>query len=90
MMRMSTNAMPHWLAVRWGLCVPNWTKNLIMRAVNKIRPAALPSVAISSARWFSLIWRGVFSVSPRNAECFGMLEWHYEKGKAEMQRTYPS
>ena len=49
------------------MCVPSWTKYRIMSATNRVRPAALPSLAMSSARLFSLSCRGVFSESPRSA-----------------------
>lgn len=67
MIKICVNAIPFWLAVRWGLFSPSWTKNRIMSAMNRISPAALPSFAISSARSFSFDCSGVFSVSPRSA-----------------------
>jgi len=42
-------------------------KNLIMRAVKRIRPASAPSLAMSSAKAFNLACRGVISASPRRA-----------------------
>jgi len=50
-----------------GSPVPNWTKKRIMRAVNKIKPAAPPIFAMSSARSFSFSCNGVESGSPRRA-----------------------
>jgi hypothetical protein len=51
-----------------GSFFASWTINLIMRATKSARPAALPILAINSARAFNLSCNGVFSESVRSAE----------------------
>ena len=76
MMRIWVNYIALALPDRLG-SVFKWTKNRIIRAVKRMSPASELSLAISSARSFNLVCRGVTSVSPRKSRRPHQLRFSY-------------